>query len=802
MSTTPTYDRILTFLKDRQERILSGKINCIPFNLPRFSNFLPGIEQGKYYLVTANQKVGKCFGKGTKIRMYNGTIKTVENIQNNELLLGPDSLPRIVTGKTKGIDKLYQIKQKYGDDFVVNEAHILYLAKVHPYSTSSYRGKVTSIRDRWYEYITMTVKDYMLLTPKQKLTYKMVQSNTVHFNNNPTLPIDPYFYGLWLGDGDTAFPTITTIDKEIVKYLQEFSKKNNLSITQYDTIRYNLKTIPLLIGNDVDNNIISSSATIPVKGNEACYISRATKNGKIVNSLTWHWERCKGDFYRLFQKVSNYNKDNINTDYLYSSVEDRYKLLAGLLDSDGHKLKHKTTYEITLKQESLIKDVRNLAQSLGLRAYYSPKIVNEVTYYRLYIMGHNCQNIPTLISRKQCTNINNPFINELTRNFTIDSIGDGEYYGFTVDKDNLFLLEDYTIVHNTQIADWLFLYTPLLYAYQNSQNLRLKIIYFTLEMSEDEKYLQCLSFLLYTISKGKIRLAPAELRSVRQAVDSTVLDTLQLPIYKSVISFFEQNVIFVDSIRNPTGINMFLTNFAKERGVVKNKKVQFTDPITKLKYDQEVFDHFIPYDPDEYFICIIDHISLISTEKGMDLRNSMGKLSSEYIVKLRNRYKFTFAVVQQQAQAQESMENLKFNRLKPTADGLSDNKQTIRDVNLCIGLYTPFRYSIKEYEGYDITRFKDNIRFLEIIAGREGGGGNICPLYFDGAVNYFRELPLPTDNGGLQQIYNLISHIQAPQRVINLIIKINESISISQKWLWKNNKYRKSTFFRFRRFKS
>ena len=64
-----------------------------------------------------------------------------------------------------------------------------------------------------------------------------------------------------------------------------------------------LKTIPLLIGNDVDNNIISSSATIPpVKGNEACYISRATKNGKIVNSLTWHWERCKGDFYRLFSK--------------------------------------------------------------------------------------------------------------------------------------------------------------------------------------------------------------------------------------------------------------------------------------------------------------------------------------------------------------------------------------------------------------------------------------------------------------------------------------------------------------------
>ena len=53
------YDRVYKNLIERRERIVSGKINCIPWGLPRFENQLPGIEQGKYYLITANSKVGK-----------------------------------------------------------------------------------------------------------------------------------------------------------------------------------------------------------------------------------------------------------------------------------------------------------------------------------------------------------------------------------------------------------------------------------------------------------------------------------------------------------------------------------------------------------------------------------------------------------------------------------------------------------------------------------------------------------------------------------------------------------------------
>lgn len=53
------YSRVYDDLIERRQRVLSGKINCIPWNLPRFEVELPGIEQGKYYLITANSKVGK-----------------------------------------------------------------------------------------------------------------------------------------------------------------------------------------------------------------------------------------------------------------------------------------------------------------------------------------------------------------------------------------------------------------------------------------------------------------------------------------------------------------------------------------------------------------------------------------------------------------------------------------------------------------------------------------------------------------------------------------------------------------------
>jgi hypothetical protein len=57
MDKPSLFKRVYSNIEDRRERLLSGKVNCIPWGLPRFENDSPGIEQGKYYLATANSKV-------------------------------------------------------------------------------------------------------------------------------------------------------------------------------------------------------------------------------------------------------------------------------------------------------------------------------------------------------------------------------------------------------------------------------------------------------------------------------------------------------------------------------------------------------------------------------------------------------------------------------------------------------------------------------------------------------------------------------------------------------------------------
>ena len=58
MNNEKLFDRVYQTIVDKRERVLSGKINCIPWGLPRFEEESPGIEKGKYVLVSANSKVG------------------------------------------------------------------------------------------------------------------------------------------------------------------------------------------------------------------------------------------------------------------------------------------------------------------------------------------------------------------------------------------------------------------------------------------------------------------------------------------------------------------------------------------------------------------------------------------------------------------------------------------------------------------------------------------------------------------------------------------------------------------------
>lgn len=209
-----------------------------------------------------------------------------------------------------------------------------------------------------------------------------------------------------------------------------------------------------------------------------------------------------------------------------------------------------------------------------------------------------------------------------------------------------------------------------------------------------------------------------------------------------------------------------MREYAKANGKQHTKILDKVDKLSGEVTQTEVDDYYEPYDPDEYIIIIVDHMALLTAENGKNVRDAMIKLSSEYFVALRNKYRYIPVAIVQQAMAQESNENMKLNKLKPTLDGYGDAKVIARDADLILGLFSPYRHSIRDYEGYNIELFKDNIRFMELIAGREGGGGSICPLFFDGAVNYFRELPLPKDREGMEKAYQMLNRIREKGRIL------------------------------------
>lgn len=307
----------------------------------------------------------------------------------------------------------------------------------------------------------------------------------------------------------------------------------------------------------------------------------------------------------------------------------------------------------------------------------------------------------------------------------------------------------------TQFASFVFVFNALIYAYNNPDKVRLKIFYYPLEETPEDIMIRFMSFLLYTLSNGQIRIAPVDLKSTKnyKPVSDEILDLLNTEEYSKIIQFFEDNIIFSAST-NPTGVYTECRRYAEEHGTVYKKKQKIKNEFGQT-VEVDAFDHYEQDDPDEYRIIFYDHISLTSTEKGLTLKQSIDKLS-EYFVLLRNRYKFSPVVIQQQAFAGEGLDAFKENKLRPTIANLGDSKYPSRDANVVLGLFSPFKYELPEYQHYDITKLKDNVRFLEVLVNRGGSPGGLVALYFDGAVNYFNELPRPEEKEALKQIYDFL----------------------------------------------
>ncbi len=321
-------------------------------------------------------------------------------------------------------------------------------------------------------------------------------------------------------------------------------------------------------------------------------------------------------------------------------------------------------------------------------------------------------------------------------------------------------------IGKSKFCDKWLVYEPIFFSMEHPE-LKIKVFYFSLELTGEEKYSEFLSHLLFKLDG--IVISPSDLKSTdnTKPVSEEILNKLTTERYQKYIQKFEETVIYIDTIKNPTGIYKYCRDYAANHGHFNySGTFEKTDPITGIKTTERLLDPIKPYDQDdedEYRVIIIDNAANLTLESGMNKMNTIDKMS-KYGIEL-TKLKFVFTLIQHQAQQQEGIENFKLDKIKPSADGLADCKTTVRDCHLFIGLYNPSKYGKDVYDGYNIKRLRGYCRFMEVLEDRHyGSAGNICPLFFNGASSDFEELPKATDTQQLQQIYDYIDYLENNKR--------------------------------------
>jgi hypothetical protein len=340
-----------------------------------------------------------------------------------------------------------------------------------------------------------------------------------------------------------------------------------------------------------------------------------------------------------------------------------------------------------------------------------------------------------------------------------------------VEQGCYYLISAGTKAGKTQLANYLFVYNTIMYAIDHKDIIKPKIFYYNFEENQEEITLRFMSYLLFTLDG--IRISPTDLKSTDKdkPVSIEILKLLNSDKYKRILDYYEEIVTFHNS-DNPTGIYRTIMNYAKNNGIIHKKPYKYRDELGEEQEGQK-FDYYTPNNPNEYVMIIIDHISICNIERGFSLRETINKLS-EYLIMFRNRYNYIPVVLQQQSQETLNLEAFKSNKIRPTMSGLADSKGTGKDCTIMMGITSPFSHDIKEYLGYDISKLKSHFRCLEIVLNRKGQSNGICPLYIDGAINYFSELPRPDNQKELEKIYNYINNIEKRVKptLIHFLIKL------------------------------
>ena len=371
-------------VRPEQKKLINETIKCL--------------NKSNTCIVSAYTGFGKCLAPDTKVLMYDGNVKLVQDIAKGDKIMGDDSHQRNVISTSKGREMMYKIKLVNGENFSVNESHIISLSvdfslygvfwdsSSECYYTYYLERETLKIRRCFSkkssvikEYIkfskehdniiNITIPEYLNLNDDTKKFLKCYKK-TAYFKSHPT-KINPYILGLILGKyGD---------DKKIMKHI------------------FKIKSLKSMFTSDMIKE------------------------------------------YR--------NLERIPGNYLINSLKVRYQLLSGFIYASSISDSIYTT--VFIHGRKLAKDVLFLCNSLCLRV---DTIKMKSGKYSITISGCNLLNIRSNRRLRPVFNDSNiMFCHDsiIRYDFEVEKLGIGDYYGFEIDGNRLFMLANFIVTHNT-----------------------------------------------------------------------------------------------------------------------------------------------------------------------------------------------------------------------------------------------------------------------------------------------------------------------------------------------------------------
>lgn len=253
---------------------------------------LESVRDHKRTAVPAGHAPGKAAEISTPVLTTRGWVKHGELLPG-DYVYGPDGKPVVVAQVTHPHEReCYRV--------LFDDGHEVVVADAHEWTVRVGRKGRVETRE------TQQMLDVWATNGATRLARYRIDVAEPIQASQPWSGLDPYLFGYWLGDGDTARPYITCHTDD---------QPNLLSRIEALGIRYRL---------------------LPTY--------RVSMLG-VSNLLPLHHKHIPKAMFT-------------------APVDDRLAMLRGLMDSDGHR-NDDGTVEISQKNAELARDIRRLAESLG-----------------------------------------------------------------------------------------------------------------------------------------------------------------------------------------------------------------------------------------------------------------------------------------------------------------------------------------------------------------------------------------------------------------------------------------------------